>query len=313
MLWGRGSRIALVVAACGTMLLGCQSTKPNWYSNPQTNDSQYIYAVAQARTLSHAKKIAVNNINESLWTQVDSSSYIRETLRETNNKGSFNSLVDNKINTRTESLTLNGVEFMQLEENDLGAFVQVRVKKSLVAQQLKKELEEIDFKARTELNNLKSQDKLVWWLDNRSAFQLKHNASVRTSMLVPLDGTYKFVTTSLESYIDAYEKTGNNLYIRLSSDVQSKQSLQFLGEQLSEFNIATSMSKRHEQTHIVYVSSERRRNKVADAYISTLVSKIIISNTKNQVISRSEIISTGNSVTSYKYADEGLLATLMSK
>lgn len=69
------------------VLSGCQSTKPEWYLKPQADSDEYIYTVSQARTLSHAKKIAVNNINEKLWTQVESSFYMRDTVRETNGKG----------------------------------------------------------------------------------------------------------------------------------------------------------------------------------------------------------------------------------
>ncbi|MFS1430593.1 hypothetical protein LMH73_026615, partial [Vibrio splendidus] len=81
--------------------------------------------------------------------------------------------------------------------------------------------------------------------------------------------------------------------------------VQLLGNQLSVFNIATSTSNQKIQTHILKVNSERRRNKVGDAFISTLISDVKVINMKAKTISRSEIISTGNSVTSFKYADEG--------
>lgn len=287
------------------VLSGCQSTKPGWYTSPQVNDDQYLYAVAQARNLSQAKKMAVSNINENLWTQVKSSSYIRDTLRETNASSFSNSLFDNKVNTKTETLTLNGIEFVQMEENDLGAFVEVRVKKSLVAQQLKSELQALNQKAKSELSSLVNQDKLLWWLDNRTAHQIKHDASVRVSMLMSLDPSYKFDTQLLNRYIEVYQRVGDKLYIRISYDSNSNQTAQFLSQRLSEFNIATTSSKRRNQTHTLRVISEKRRHKVAGAYITTLVSKIKVSNMLNKTISSSEVISTGNSVISYKYADEG--------
>ncbi|MFA0525966.1 hypothetical protein AB4517_20605, partial [Vibrio sp. 10N.222.52.C3] len=168
------------------VLSGCQSTKPEWYLKPKVDSDEYIYAASQARTLSHAKKIAVNNINEKLWTQVESSFYMRDTVRETNGKGFSNSLVDNKVNTKTESLTLNGIEYVQMEENDLGAFVEVRVKKSLVTQQLIREIKDLNRKSQIELDALSHEDKLLWWLDNRSVYQTEHDASVRIAMLSSL-------------------------------------------------------------------------------------------------------------------------------
>ncbi|MDK9736511.1 LPP20 family lipoprotein [Vibrio sp. D404a] len=287
------------------IISGCQSTKPEWYSKPKVDNDEYIYAVAQARTLSHAKKIAVNNINEKLWTQVESSFYMRDTMRETNGSGFSNSLVDNKVNTKTESLTLNGIEYLQMEENDLGAFVEVKIQKSLVTQQLIREIEEINRKAQREITALKHEDRLLWWLDNRTAYQMQHDASVRIAMLAPLIPDYKADVSSIEKLVVTHEEVSSQINIRLSSDRESSKAVQLLGNQLSQFNIATSTSKKKNQTHILKVDSERRRNKVGDAFISTLVSNIKVVNMKSKTVSRSEIISTGNSVTNYKYADEG--------
>lgn len=284
---------------------GCQSTKPTWYSKPQADTNEYIYAVAQARTLSHAKKIAVNNINEKLWTQVESSFYMRETARDTNGTGFSNSLVDNKVNTKTESLTLNGIEYVQMEENALGAFVEVKIKKNLVTQQLIREIQDINRKAQREIAALKHEDKLLWWLDNRNAHQTQQDASVRIAMLSPLNPTYQADISSIEQLVVTHQKVSSEINIRLSSDRESSKAVQLLGNQLSVFNIATSTSKKKNQTHILKVDSERRRNKVGDAFISTLVSNIKVVNMNSKTVSRSEIISTGNSVTNYTYADEG--------
>ncbi|UPR51113.1 LPP20 family lipoprotein [Vibrio cyclitrophicus] len=295
----------LIILISVLIISGCQSTKPEWYLKPQVDNDQYIYSVAQARTLSHAKKIAVNNINEKLWTQVESSFYMRDTVRETNGSGFSNSLVDNKVNTKTESLTLNGIEYLQMEENDLGAFVEVKIKKSLVTQQLLREIEDINRKAQREIAALKHEDKLLWWLDNRTAYQMQHDASVRIAMLAPLKPNYQADVSSIEKLIVTHETVSSQINIRLSSDRESSKAVQLLGNQLSEFNIATSTSKKKNQTHILKVDSERRRNKVGDAFISTLVSNIKVVNMNSNTVSRSEIISTGNSVTNYTYADEG--------
>ncbi|MFS1443871.1 LPP20 family lipoprotein [Vibrio sp. 10N.286.46.E10] len=292
-----------ILAIC--VLSGCQSTKPEWYLKPQSDDDNYIYAVSQARTLSHAKKIAVNNVNEKLWTQVESSFYMRDTVRETNGKGFSNSLVDNKVNTKTESLTLNGIEYVQMEENDLGAFVEVRVKKSLVTQQLIREIKDLNRKSQIELDALSHEDKLLWWLDNRNVYQTEHDASVRIAMLSSLKPSYNADISAIEQLTITHQKLSSQINIRLSADRESKKAIELLGNQLSEFNIATSTSKNKNQTHVLKVDSERRRNKVGDAYISTLASNIKIINKKSKTVSSSEIISTGNSVTSYKYADEG--------
>ena len=66
---------------------------------------------------------------------------MRETTRDINGSISSNSLTENKVNTKTESLTLNGIEYLQMEESDLGAFIEARIKKSLVIQQLIREIE----------------------------------------------------------------------------------------------------------------------------------------------------------------------------
>jgi hypothetical protein len=253
------------------LMSGCQSTKPEWYLKPQSDNDEYIYSVAQARTLSHAKKIAVNNINEKLWTQVESSFYMRDTVRETNGSGFSNTLVDNKVNTKTESLTLNGIEYTHMEENALGAFVEVKIKKSLIIQQLIREIKGINRKSQIEIAALQHEDKLLWWLDNYNSYQMQHEASVRIAMLSPLKPSYQADVNSIEQLVIIHEKVGSEINIRLSSDRESSKAVQLLGNQLSDFNIATSTSKKKNQTHILKVGSERRRNKVGDAFISTLL------------------------------------------
>ncbi|MFA0477653.1 hypothetical protein AB4648_02640 [Vibrio splendidus] len=128
---------------------------------------------------------------------------------------------------------------------------------------------------------------------------------MRIAMLSPLNPTYQADISSIEQLVVTHQKVSSEINIRLSSDRESSKAVQLLGNQLSVFNIATSTSKKKNQTHILKVDSERRRNKVGDAFISTLVSNIKVVNMNSKTVSRSEIISTGNSVTNYTYADEG--------
>ncbi|CAK4074722.1 LPP20 family lipoprotein [Vibrio sp. 16] len=301
----RRRTLVLIQLASASFLTGCQTTKPDWYLNPKVSSDQYLYSVAQARNLPHAKKIAVSNINESLWTQVDSSTYIREVFKESSNNSSINNLVDNKINTQTESLTLNGIEFVKIEENELGSFVEVRIKKSSIIEQLKRELREMNQKASMQLLRFDRQDRLLWWLENSDARQLHRDALVRISMLAPLDPSFQPNISQLSDYVALYEQVVSSFYFGLQSDSQSRLALRFIGEQLSEFNIATDQLRRRGQTHVIKVTGEKRSSELSGNYISTIVYKIKVKDIKNRTISSNEIISTGNSVLSYKYADEG--------
>ncbi|WP_305809831.1 LPP20 family lipoprotein [Photobacterium kishitanii] len=122
-------------------MMGCQSTtRPDWYSNIAGNDIDYIYAVGDGRSLSSAKKSALSQINEQLWTQVSSSSAYIEQFKQVNDNQFSHQSADNRINTQSAEMIFTGIEFLQSAQDDAGFFVQARIKRENIKNQLKADL-----------------------------------------------------------------------------------------------------------------------------------------------------------------------------
>ena len=291
--------LSLLISGCAT------TTKPEWYTKSHLDTELYIYSVAQGRSLGHAKKIAINNINEKLWTQVDSSFYMRDVAKENNGNSTSNSLVDNKINTNTAKLTLNGIEYLKSEENELGSFVEVRVKKELIKKQLTSELQQLNQNAEAQLKALKHSDSLLWWLNNQNTQNLKKDALVRIAMLSVVAPTESFNTKYLDELLLTLNTVKGLFLIQIKSNQMNEKSASLLSDKFSSENMATTRTYNKYTTHYLSLISDNRKNIVGDAYISTFITEIKITNKKGKVISSNEIISSGNSVTGYKMANEG--------
>lgn len=296
----------IIVLMLSILISGCATTeKPEWYTKSTKDTELYIYSVAQGRSLNHAKKVAINNINEKLWTQVDSSFYMRDVAKENNENSTSNSLVDNKINTKTARLTLNGIEYLQSEENKLGSFVEARVKKSLIKKQLTSELQQLNQNAESQLKALKHSDTLLWWLNNQNTQNFKKDALVRIAMLSVVAPKESFNTKPLDELLLKLNTVKSSLLIQIKSNKMNEKSASLLSDKFSSEKMATTRTYNKYTTHYLSLISDNRKNIVGDAYISTLITEIKITNKKGKIISSNEIISSGNSVTGYKMANEG--------
>jgi hypothetical protein len=230
---------------------------------------------------------------------------MRDVAKDNNGNSTSNSLVDNKINTKTAKLTLNGIEYLKLEENEMGSFVEARVKKELIKKQLTSELQQLNQNAESQLKALKHSDTLLWWLNNQNTKNLKKDALVRIAMLSVVAPKESFNTTPLDELLLKLNTVKSSLLIQIKSNNINEKSASLLSDKFSSEKMATTRTYNKYTTHYLSLISEHRKNIVGDAYISTLITEIKITNKKGKIISSNEIISSGNSVTGYKMANEG--------
>ncbi|UGA53546.1 LPP20 family lipoprotein [Vibrio sp. VB16] len=297
-----------VFISCILFLTACQSTsKPDWYEVPKSDTSEYIYAVGEGRSSSQAKKAAANQINERLWTQVESSFYMRETSSEGNKNQNYQTFVDNKINTKTANLTLNGIEYLQQNQNDIGFYVEARVKKSTIRKQLKEELRQLNLAATRELKALNNSDSFLWWLNNKDINEIKEQALVRVGMLSVVDEDNLYKTDDISDLQEKVAQVKSQLFVYIKVKSQDKKMALLMSEKLSSQQITTTFTGNRRTTHTLTLTTERRKNKVGDAYITTLITDVVMRNKHNKTIASNEIISSGNSVTSYKMSSEGAI------
>ncbi|WP_146145925.1 LPP20 family lipoprotein [Photobacterium kishitanii] len=287
-------------------MMGCQSTtRPDWYSNIAGNDIDYIYAVGDGRSLSSAKKSALSQINEQLWTQVSSSSAYIEQFKQVNENQFSHQSADNRINTQSAEMIFTGIEFLQSAQDDAGFFVQARIKRENIKNQLKADLGAIEVRAQMILQQKAHQDLLIWWLANRTVDHLFRQYQVKVGVLSALDVTLVNKMTYLPQLATEVEKVRSSLLIRIVSDHRDRISIGVLQKQLALDGIATIEQTKPQITHTIIMKSNYRQSIVGDAFITTKFTDLITNNKNGKTLSKNEIISNANSLTNYKVSKDG--------
>ncbi|KXF83444.1 LPP20 family lipoprotein [Enterovibrio coralii] len=288
------------------LMVGCKSTTPpDWYFSEETNNPSYIYAVGEGRSLSLAKKNAVGQINEQLWTQVDSSFTQHDQFREINNSSLSYQNVQNTVNAKSAQLTLTGTEYLKTDKNDIAYYVQARIKRDNVESQLKSELAQINNDAKASLIKLTHQDKLLWWLENSDLSGELSDYYVRKGILSSMESDAGSSNSHLFDLIKQSDKIKSELLILIKPDSQDKKSATFLSEKFSPLGISTTQRWSRAVSHVLVMDSEYRKSRVGDAFITTKITNLSLKDTSGITISSYEIIATGNSVSNFNLSHEG--------
>ncbi|MEZ8140857.1 LPP20 family lipoprotein [Enterovibrio sp. FF113] len=288
------------------LLAGCQSTTPpDWYIVETVNDPSYIYSVGEGRSLNLAKKSALSQINEQLWTQVDSSFSKDDSFRKINDGALSYESVKSTVNAKSAQLTLVGTEYMRSEQNDIAYYVQARVKRDNVKSQIESELSQIESNAEAQLKNLSHQDTLTWWLENNDLEDELSELYVRIGILSTMNEKGANEITYLPKLVATVDQVKSSIFVYIKPDANDKKSAAFVAEKFGAVGINTTTRKSRAVSHVLSMQSDYRKNMVGDAFITTKVTELSLRNIKGQTLSTSEVISTGNSVSNFKLSHEG--------
>ncbi|OEE57681.1 hypothetical protein A1OK_17120 [Enterovibrio norvegicus FF-454] len=288
------------------IIVGCQSTTPpDWYIVETVNDPSYIYSVGEGRSLNLAKKSALSQINEQLWTQVDSSFTKDDRFRQINDSSLSYENVKSTVNAKSAQLTLIGTEYLRSEQNDIAYYVQARVKRDNVKSQIESELSQIESNAEAQLKNLSHQDTLTWWLENNDLEDELSELYVRIGILSTMNENGANEITYLPKLVATVDQVKSSIFVYIKPDANDKKSAAFVAEKFSAVCINTTTKMSQSVSHILTMNSDYRKNKVGDAFITTKVTELSLKNNKGQTLSTSEVISTGNSVSNFKFSHEG--------
>ncbi|MDD1793387.1 LPP20 family lipoprotein [Enterovibrio sp. ZSDZ42] len=288
------------------VLVGCQSTTPpDWYNVETVNDPNYIYSVGEGRSLNLAKKSALGQINEQLWTQVDSSFTKNDSFRKINDGALSYENVKSTVNAKSAQLTLIGTEYLRSEQNDVAYYVQARVKRDNVKAQILTEIDQIESNAEVELKNLSHQDRLTWWLENNNLEDELADLYVRIGILSTMNEKRAVDITYLPTLVAEVDQVKSSILVYIKPDVNDKKSAAFIAEKFGAVGINTTTRKSRSISHILIMNSDYRKNMVGDAFITTKVTELSLRNINGQTLSTSEVISTGNSVSNFKLSHEG--------
>ncbi|OBT09513.1 hypothetical protein A9264_14700 [Vibrio sp. UCD-FRSSP16_10] len=287
-------------------IVGCSSSSaPDWYSKNGTKTTGYITGVGQGNSLPQAQTSALNSINEVLWTEVESSFSMQESERNLNKSTATQRYIDSNINTKTAKLALTNIDYVNSIKLGDVYFVEARVSKKDIIKRLNDDIKTTELTSKQRLNNLKHQDSLLWWLGTKDKQHELSNIHTKLTILSTLDGKSNTDIPYTLKLIEVIEQTKSKIIIQLKAVKSDRKSQLFLSEQIANNGISSVIDDQAQSTHTLKVDSEYRKNKVGEAYIATKLTDITLISKSGKIIATNEIISTGNSVINFKYAQEG--------
>lgn len=299
---------AILALSGALMLSACQSTStPEWVLTPTQETNHQLYAVGHGGSQSAAQRMAMSQLNERLWTQVESSGYQRQVLRELNGDENFQSINDSRVNVKTAPVVLTGVDYPRQQQVDGIYYVEATINKATVKTQLERELTQTAEDVKTALLSRRHADPLLWWLKHRDVQAVKDKVLTRQAMLLAVsDGVAQAhpVTEQVIALERTLQAVKNQLQFKVVAPKGDRWMKGFVEQHLAAEHIATGSST-SKATHILNLDTEWRQSKVGDAYISTVIADLTIQNKRGKTTANREVIASGNSVSNYKLSKEG--------
>ncbi|PAF44467.1 LPP20 family lipoprotein [Helicobacter sp. 11S02596-1] len=127
-LWGA---FAIFLGACSSGIAGGSVASPQWFlSAPK--DGIYLYGNGSANSLEEAKKIALNDLASSIQVKINSNTAITNTQDDTKQSSSMSQ----NIQLSLSDLELQNIELKESAYQNNRYYAQVRVKKSILLQNL---------------------------------------------------------------------------------------------------------------------------------------------------------------------------------
>ncbi|KII82167.1 LPP20 family lipoprotein [Vibrio renipiscarius] len=284
---------------------GCQSTSvPDWYLGEMNHDPQYIYAVGEGFGLSSAQKSALTQVNEQLWTQVDSN-FMQSVEYRAHGETTFNrETIRNRMNVESARLVLSGAEFLNTDKHERTYYAQVRVKRDAVKLQLNNELDQIEQNATRLLNEYQYQDKLTWWLANKDYSAVLAEYYLRLAILDSM-GQKRPFSSSVDKVTSAVSVAKSGLLIYIKSDANDVKSADLVVQSFNPEEINTTQRWSNAVTHQLVMDADYRRNRVGEAYITTKLTQLTLKSRAGKTLASNEIISTANSMSNFTLSHEG--------
>lgn len=295
----------LSIIGMAAIQFACQSP-PEWAeSQVKASDNRYLYGVGTGITPTGAQQSAVNQISAQLWTQLESTYRARDTQTSLNGRSHMSSVQDSQIRAATETLTFNGIEYPQRDKVNDVYYVQAMVDKAVFALQLQQELDTLNHNATQALQNAQYQDALLWWRSQSRITEYLHQAQVRVSLLSYLQPQSNPSLNSLRQLADKVAQVQSELLIYVKHSKQDKLLASLLTSKLNQQHIATTTFPSNAVTHTIELRTSRSQSYLSQAYITTQTLHVKTQNRAKRTLASNEIIATGNSVSSYSYAEQG--------
>ena len=163
---------------------------PSWYMNPQSNDTEYMYATGNGENKDEAVRNALSNMISELGVTIESS-YESNTEVKVSYSESINKEIKSKVKANVSKIRISNYEIVSAEKMSYKeTVVMVRSDKLKFSQSLKKELDIAFDTIAQEEKALQSKDNLQKY---NTYTELVGKAQALTSMIMVLstvDGSF---------------------------------------------------------------------------------------------------------------------------
>ena len=291
----------LLVLILPILVTACTSTDlPTWYVENVNNNQVMISGVGQGRTLSEAKKNAIEQISSQIWVNVESASRQTDSYVSNGNSEFNNNRFYNQIDTNTANIAFAGVEYNHIENRNGLYYVQATVERSEIVRQLKNDIEAIDTSANEIIKNLGVQDKIIWLFDNYSFINKRNEVINKVNILRSMGYDENININNVNVVYEEIKNINLNIVVRIDSE-NSEISRAIITKLMSE-NIRGYSSKLLSYTNILSINIKNKNKKIGDIYITTLFISLVVKDKNGHLLMANDLISSGNSISNYKIA-----------
>ncbi|WP_256384019.1 LPP20 family lipoprotein [Photobacterium toruni] len=291
----------LLVLILSILVTACTSTDlPTWYIENVNNNQVMISGVGQGRTLSEAKKNAIEQISSQIWINVKSvsrqtDSYVSDGDSEYNDNRFYN-----QIDTNTANIAFAGVEYNQIEKINGFYYVQASVERSEIVRQLKNDIEDINISANEIIKQLGIQDELVWLFDNYSFINKRNKVISKVNILRSMRYNKDININNVNVVYKKIKNINSNLVVRI--DTKNNEISRAIITKLMSDNIRGYSSKLSSYTNVLSIKIKNKNKKIGDIYITTLFISLVVKDKNGHLLMAHDLTSSGNSISNYKIA-----------
>ena len=292
------NKIASLLIICILVLFtACSSTKqnninnslPSWYLNTPSNTTSTLYGTGEAYSLDEAKTNALSNMSQKLIVSVDSS--INTTTQTSVN--TYSKDIKKKINLKTKKLSFTNYKVSKAIQSGASFIVLLKVNRIELFKQKKKELDLLDTKIQSNINNLQNNSKLekIYNLINLSPSI--NDAKELSFVLYSInnDFDYSKYYTKYDKYLNKINLLKSNLRIKITSNTNNTLYKQYLKELFTNNNYKVISTN---EDILIKISNNIRYSKARGWQIVKASTTLnIISN--NKTVSTKTISSIGRS------------------
>lgn len=268
--------IVINFTACSNSTQTTQTKLPSWYLNSPSNTQVYLYGTGEADSLDEAKKNALSNMSQNLVVNVQSSI----NTKTTSSTSSYDKQTIRDIKLKASKINFTNYKVKKAVKSSNSFFVLLNVNRIELFNEKQKELNLLDTKIQTTIENLQNKPKLEQIYELEQVKPTINEAKNLAFVLYAINNTfeYQIYHTKYDKFINQIDILKSSIIIKIISNTNTiyKNHLKSL---LNKNNYKTSTSN---EDVLIKISNNIRHSKARGWQIAKVSTTLDIqSNSKS--------------------------------